>query len=173
LKYFTPELHAKTCSENNVIADAAHAEWEKALERYEKRQAKIRPQMPRNVRILSEKLRLHDALLLFLGRSEDRCHLTLQTEEHHARIVSLEYAVLVEPVIEVNTLPIELQTNGCCFLYDEVDLVSRAGQNSFTHSILFSNGLHLRLRFRDLAIRFLDPLIELPPAVPRLSAQSA
>ena len=160
MKYFTPELHVRTCSANDTIANAAHAKWENALERYERRLKEIRAAFTPGVRQLVDDLRLHDAQLLYLGRSEDRCFLALQTDQTPATIVSLEYSLIGNPVVERNTLPADLQTIGGCFLYDEVDLAARNGRNVFTHAILFTNGLHIRLKFSDVAVHVVKPLVQ-------------
>lgn len=165
MKYFTPDLHSRTCSKDDAVADAAHAEWETALERYEKRLQRIRPVLTPGVRQLAEGLRLHDARLLLLGRSNDRCYLALQTESVPAAIVSLEYFLTADPRIETDAIPVSLRTTGCLFLYDEVDVTSRNGKQTFSQCILFTNGLHLRLKFSDVSVRVVDSLLELPDAV--------
>jgi hypothetical protein len=169
MKYFTPELHARTCSANDTTANVAHAEWETALDRYERRLKKIRADLTPGVRKLIDDLRLHDAQLLYFGRSDDRCFLALQTDQAPETIVSLEYSLGANPIIERNALPTNLQTKGCFFLYDEVDLTTRNGRNAFTHSILFTDGLHIRLKFSDVIVRVVDPLVQ----VPQLSGKMA
>ena len=162
MKYFTAELHGRTCSANDAAANAAHAEWETALDRYERRLTKIRSALTPGVRTLIDKVRLHDAQLLYLGTSENRCFLALQSDQTSATIVSLEYALLASPIIERNAFPATLQTTGCCFLYDEVDLAARNGRRAFTHSILFSNGLQIRLKFSEVTVRVVEPLVQFP-----------
>jgi hypothetical protein len=174
MKYFTPELHARTCSANDKVADAAHTEWERAMQRYEKRLARIRPHLTSALRRLVDEIRLHDAQLLYLGTSEDRCCLALQTDAERPTVVSLEYVLAAKPIIESNTLAAGLRTADCLFLYDEVDCMPRNGRTIFNHSILFSNGLHLRLKFSDVAVHIVDPLVQvLPPAAKAALAQTA
>jgi hypothetical protein len=144
------------------------------MDRHEKRLVKIRPAFTAGLRTLTDGLRLHDALFLFLGRSESRCHLALQTDQDPATIVSLEYSLLAEPLIKRDVLPAKLRINGSFFLYDEIDLASRNGHNAFTHSILFADGMYLRLRFSDVSVRLVEPLIHAPAAVSnRVTSRSA
>lgn len=48
------------------------------------------------------------------------------------------------------------------WLYDEVDLIPMGDGYEFRHSILFTNGLELRLRFEDFDFATLKP-IEIAP----------
>jgi len=172
MKYFTPELHTRTSSLDDGQADAAHEEWEKAVKRYEKRLAKIRPAFTSGLKKLTGELRLHDAQLLFFGQREDRCILVFRPEQSPKTMVWLEYAMAAEPVIETDVLPQDLQTNGCFFLYDEIDLMLRNGQRIFSHTILFTNGLHVRLNFRDIKIHAADQLVKVPETTSKKAVTS-
>ena len=160
MKYFTPELHAQTCSFNVALADAAHVEWESALRCYEKRLEKIRPNFIAGVTHLVDDLRLHDAELLVLGQRGKECFLNLRPQNPPDSIVWLDYALLEDPLIEHNLLPPSLCTRNSLFLYDEVDLHMwhQAGRAGFTHNILFSDGMHVKLKFRDVVVHVLDQL---------------
>ena len=46
--------------------------------------------------------------------------------------------------------------------YDELDLAVENGQTYFTHSILFSNGWEIKLRFRDVQVALAQPVYPLP-----------
>jgi hypothetical protein len=162
MKYFTPELHLRTASTNDALADEAHAAWERALARYEKHLARIRPLFTSGLKKLTGELRLHDSELLFLGRTTDHCYMALRPEQTPSEVVWLEYALVASPSIKGDVLPQGQRTGNCLFLYDEIDLVSRSPRKTFTHSVLFSNGLHVAFRFRDVRVRVVDQLVEIP-----------
>jgi hypothetical protein len=44
------------------------------------------------------------------------------------------------------------------WLYDEVELIQGDGVTEFIHSILFTRGLELRLRFKDFDFATLKPM---------------
>jgi hypothetical protein len=161
------------------VADEAHAEWDDVLDRYQARLRKIRPLLPPSVRQLCDGLRLHDATLVFLCQREPTegapgggaCHLALRLEPPRKELVLLAYQLVDEPFIETGVLPAEVRSSEPLFLYDEIDARRREGEVSFTHSILFGNGLHLRLGFRDVTVTVEEQLLPVPEppgaAVPR------
>jgi hypothetical protein len=174
MKHFTPELHARTSSLDDAVADAANAEWGRALARYERRQKRIQPLFTPGLKKLTSELRLHDARLVFLAQAGDRCVVVLQPEQAGHCAVWLEYALVQNPVIQKDALPEKLRTSACCFLYDEVDVTARNEDKVFSQSILFTNGLHVYLRFRDVKVRLANQLVEMQTAAsPPVLSQSA
>jgi hypothetical protein len=159
MKYFTPDLHTRFCSLDPAVAGPAHAEWEQVLTKYEQRIKKIRSEMSPQVRQLGEQLRLHDADLVCLLRQNNAAILVLRLEPPATDVVLLRYEVLREPVVTADVLPPDVRSSRPQFLYDEVDVIIRKGQKLFTHAILFSNGLEVKLSFRDVQIEMAQPLI--------------
>ena len=157
MKYFTPNLHARFCSLQEEGA-AAHAEWEHVLTRYEKRIRKIRSELPSGLQKLCGELHLHDADLVCMLRHADSCILVLRLEPPSTDVVLLDYALVRDPLIETDVLPGEVRSSRPQFMYDEVDMLRRNGRKEFTHSILFSNGLHVQLRCRDLRVQIAKQL---------------
>jgi hypothetical protein len=163
MKYFPPDLYVRFCSRDDEVADQAHAAWEKAQARYEKHLKAIRPALPRGVQKMVENLRLHDAELLALWQGEKNCLLELRLDAPPSDLVFLDYKLTQDPVLEMDVLPAELRSRGTLFLYDEVDVTRPRGkENAYTHSILFGNGLSLRLTFTDVKIRVVKQLFPAP-----------
>ena len=72
MKFFTHNLLARYGSDNDSVADAAHAEWENANRKYLQRLEQFRGVLPRGARSLLHKYCLHDARLLVLAGLSQR-----------------------------------------------------------------------------------------------------
>jgi hypothetical protein len=71
LKYFTPELMGRYGSAGNPIANAADAEWEAQVERYDRHLQRIAADFTPSHRTYSE-IPLHDAVVQSMSRHGDR-----------------------------------------------------------------------------------------------------
>jgi hypothetical protein len=151
MKYFTPELMARMGSPDAVVANAAAAEWDQVLERYEQGLQKIRADMPQHLRDF-DGLLLHDADVLSIARREEQLIMVLRKDIPPRDVVILTYTLAAEPAINTAALPREESSPVMQFLYDELDVVRDGDQQIYTESILFSNGWEVRLRFRDVRV---------------------
>jgi hypothetical protein len=171
MKYFTLNLLARFRSDDDEIADRAHAEWESAIENYERHWQKIKSAFPAGVRRFEEShLCLHDAELISLARgkapSDDRLLLILQTEPPSCDLVALWFSLTGKPVIEGDPA-------GSLWAYEEFDL-DRNKKPAF--EVLFNNDARIKLRFRDFQFwtgkTLLSPLRDLSQGVPTLLAST-
>ena len=152
MKYFTPDLHTRSCSLDDKVADKAQAEWDLVLNKYEKRIEKIRGELPAGFKKLCGELHLQDANLVCLLRQGDTCMLVLRLEPPSKDIVLLTYALTRDPIIDTDVLPRDVRSSRAHFMYDEIAVVRRNGRKAFAHSILFSSGLQLELTCRDVEV---------------------
>jgi hypothetical protein len=68
MKYFTLELLNRFRSDDEEVWARAHEDWEDALKRHRRREARIKAALPEGVRrFLDEHVCLHDARLLNMG----------------------------------------------------------------------------------------------------------
>jgi hypothetical protein len=139
--------------------EAAHADWEHAVDRYERRLRRIRPKLPKSLRYLLDNLYLHDADVLSIAHNGDTFVIVLQSEVLPKDLVVVTYKLAGKPVLDFAALPREHCTTHIQWMYDEVDVVSP--KKLYSHEILFSNGWHVRLRFRAVEVivahRLLQP----------------
>jgi len=151
MKYFTPELLERVGSLDDDVADAAHADWERAVARWLRRWQKIKPAFPADVqRLVDEQVCLHDALILSIARQRDTLVVVLQRESPAQDLVLLTFTLEGEPQIDPAALPAEHGTGGVTWMYEEFDL-DRHQRCWF--EVLLSNGWAVKLCFRDF--RFL------------------
>jgi|GEM_PF-6825260 len=78
MRYFTPELLARSRSLDDDEAEAAAAEWEKKITAYNVRLKKIRRHLPLGARQLLKHVSLHDAQFLTLNRAGSELFLTFR-----------------------------------------------------------------------------------------------
>src|SRR5207248_6203575 len=78
MKYFTPELLARSRSLDDDEAEAAAAEWEKKITAYNVRLKEIRRRLPLGARQLLKHVSLHDAQFLTLNRAGNELFLTFR-----------------------------------------------------------------------------------------------
>jgi hypothetical protein len=151
MKYFTPELIEHLGSPDDATAQAAHADWEDAVTRHETQLRAIRPELPAALADLWDNYYLHDAEVLSVGRQGQTFIIVLRLNVPPHELLILHYQLLEEPLIDTTALPSTHCSSPVAWMYDEVDLVR--GENSYcTHSILFSNGWEVQLRFRDMQL---------------------
>jgi hypothetical protein len=147
VKYFTPDLITRFGSPDDRVADAADAEWERAIRRYHRRLAKIGDALPAGWRRLRDaRLPLHDARVLSMGEEGDTFLIVLEAPPAQNLLV-LTFTLDGEPVIDQAALPAEPATGPAYWLYEEFD-VDRKQRCWF--EVLLSNGWSVRLPFHDL-----------------------
>jgi hypothetical protein len=186
MNIFTPDLLARFGSEDDQLAEAAHEEVELRAEEYARALQEIEPKLPPRFRELLDQFYLHDARVisqpgfvlndlesienaLSVGMPPAWTHrgaeerwipsfwLHLQLDPPPGQILVLHYrSVVIENVVVHESLIEE-----CPYLewlHDEVDLVQSGECTEFRHSILFTRGLELRLRFKDFDFATLRPM---------------
>ena len=149
MKYFTPELYGRFNSPDPDEANRADKEWDAAQDRYEKHLKQIRRRLPEKVRVLCDKLCLHDAAYRGLANSPLAplpWQLAIIRVQQADKLYFLLYVLLVEPEIKRPVVSKIFSKEQPRWLYDEVDL-GKSG--AFCHEILISNGLVLRLVFEQ------------------------
>jgi hypothetical protein len=147
MKYFTPELVAGFQSPDEDGFVEAHEEWERAIQRYHRRLAKIKARLPKGVQQFRENhVCLHDAQLLRMARRGDSLVMVLETEPPARDLVVLTFVLNGEPEIDRSALQGYDESNPAYWLYEEWD-VARSGQCSF--EVLLSNGWSVKLAVRN------------------------
>ena len=162
MKFFTPDLLLRFGSLDDAIADAAQAEWEMANRNYLKHLEKIRPKLPKDVLPLLDEYCLHDARVIQTATLRDnlgidfslagatRIDLSLKLDTPQDKELILSYE-LMKPAAFIEHPEFAGERALTEWLYDEFSL-ARGKQPSFIHSILFTGGLELELRFHDLEL---------------------
>ncbi len=146
MKYFTRERYLALQNFDEAAMDAADADWEDAVERYDAYLQTIRPDLPESVRQLLDGFFLHDARILSMGRRGETFVISMQLDAPPNELLTITYTLAgppelkKEPFLAGDALPPE-------WLYEEIE---RAEQSAFVHSILFSNGWEARIPFRDV-----------------------
>jgi hypothetical protein len=147
MKYFTPELLNRFRSDDENVSARAHDEWEKSLQRYERREARIKTTLPEGVRrFLDEQVCLHDARLLNMGKHGDTFVMVLEKEPPSRDLVILRFTLDAEMQIADTPLKGKSGSDFMTWMYEEWD-IDRRQRCSF--AVLLSNGWIVKLRFRD------------------------
>jgi hypothetical protein len=120
--------------------------WDQAEIRYKERLKQIRGELPSVVKLLANKLCLHDAEVVNLAASESEA-LILARQQN--LLYMLAYRLTAPASIGAARCSPAFSEHAVRWLYDEVDL---AGQGAFSHEILLSNGQEIRLLFDDVRI---------------------
>jgi hypothetical protein len=186
MRFFTPDLLERFGSEDNRIASAAQDEWEERAEEYAGKLREIEAELPQRFRDLLDHFYLHDARVIsqpplmvtdlewlehalrtgmpvgwrVFGGQGSRIPsywVPLQLDTPPREVLVLQYrSVQIEDAKLHESLFDE-----CPYLewqYDEVELIETGGNREFRHSILFSRGLEVRLRFKDFDFATLKPI---------------
>jgi hypothetical protein len=163
VRYFTPELLARCRSAADDEAQAAADGWEQALAAYSARLQKLRPLLPLGARQLLRRTSLHDARCLLVSTSgsgpRKDLSLTLRlagSPPQSARGVEVRYRLCGRSTLRCGTDPLSAGSFTRRVLYDEFDLHQRRGAKTFTHSLLLTGGLELRVRFSNLQLHWLS-----------------
>ena len=191
MKFFTPDLIDRFGSEDDGIAFAAQQEFERRSEEYLRQLHEIEAKLPERFRELLEQFYLHDPRVIShsslgipepgwlgdtklvefppawkpSGQEESRSlsfWIALQLDTPPREVLALQYRSVL---IEEADLHQSLREDECPYLewqYDEVELIRAGRGKEFRHSILFTKGLELRLRFKDFDFATLKP-IEITP----------
>jgi hypothetical protein len=186
MKYFTPDLLAGYRSDDSQLAEAAQEKLEHRSEQYLRTLQQIEPRLPPRFRDLLDQFYLHDARVISqpalmvtdleslehslrvgippacsdLGAKDGRIPsfwLALQLDTPPREILVLQYRSVHIENAEIH----ESLFEECPYLdwqYDEVELVGAGESPDFLHSILFTRGLELRLRFKDFDFATLKPM---------------
>jgi hypothetical protein len=187
MMFFTPDLINRFGSEDDHVALAAQQEFEGRSEEYLHQLHEIEEKLPQRFRELLEQFYLHDSRVIshsslgisepgWLGgtklaefapgwtpawQEESRSPsfwIALELDTPPRKILVLQYR---SAVVEEVDLHQSLREEACPdleWLYDEVDLIHTGRGDEFRHSILFTKGLELRLRFKDFDFATLKPI---------------
>jgi hypothetical protein len=191
MKFFTPDLLNRFGSADDNIASGAQEELEARSEDYFRQLRQIDEKLTPRLRELLHQFYLHDSQVVshsFFGISAPpECGYAKLSELTHEATRSMEEAWLPSfwihlqldtppretlvlqyrsVLIEQAELHQSLEDEECPhleWLYDEVELIPTGQGNDFRHSIIFTKGLELRLRFKDFDFATLKPT-EIAPA---------
>jgi hypothetical protein len=165
MKYFTPERYLAFGDFDNTAMDAADADWENAIDRYEAYLQTIRPDMPEPVRQLEDGFCFHDARVLSMGRRDETFLISLQLDTPPNELVTITYTLAGAPVISKEPFADGKDTPFPWWLYEEIEQVGTGDGKHFVYSILFSNGWEITLAFRDVQVSLAEPVYPLPGTV--------
>lgn len=152
MKYFTPELYESLQDfRDDKVMDTADARWQEAAERYGL--ARLRPKLPDGLRHLLETYYLHDADVLSMGQRRQSFVIVLRLDVPPRELLVLQYRLIQEPTINRDVFKQEhaAEAGPVQWMYDEVDRIARPPE-TFTHSILLSNGWEIQLCVRDVKV---------------------
>lgn len=174
MRYFTPELIVRVASEDDDVGIPAYDEWEAALAKYRRRIEKILGALPAEAhRFREERVCLHDARLVRMGRHGDRFLMVLDAEPPATTTVNLEFTLVGDPVIDPKALPYGGSGDFAMWMYEEFD-IDRRGNCWF--EVLLTNGWSVKVQFSDFRFAVYERLFPVtpkpaeqsqPPAVPR------
>jgi hypothetical protein len=185
MKYYTPDLLVRFGSADEQAALAAQEELEERAEKYTKHLKAIQAKLPARFREMEQRFYLHDARLIspgfpFPAHGPWRLHWLdwfemYRLEGTPGRLPSLIFALQLDTpprevlVLHYRSVVLEELSQHRPFqeeplpflewLHDEIDVVTEKGVHYPLHSILFSNGLELRLQFDDFDYATLKPLM--------------
>jgi hypothetical protein len=173
MRFFTPDLYLRFNSPDDAVADSANAEWDQAIERYERHLATFKDQLPSQVRKLTE-LSLHDSEVLARGEEFQPSDSLILPKDHFSQVIPAWTALAIVTVKDGRRIRsliyclwdhIRSQSNEGNWpfskerehwLYDEVEVVSRKRvsvlQGAFLHRILLSTGIVLEIPFTSVII---------------------
>jgi hypothetical protein len=186
MKFFTPDLLARFGSEDDRLAHAAQGELERRADEYLRSFREIESILPARFRELLDRYYLHDARVITraasIGTELDRIEQSLrmgmpldcgasQGQDHLVPSFWIPLQLDTPPketlLLQYRDVQIEkAELHECLFedcpqlewQYDEVDVARGGVVPEFRHSILFTRGLELRLRFRDFDFATLKPM---------------
>jgi hypothetical protein len=186
MRFFTPELLARFGSDDPQIAQAAQEELERRSEEYLDLLRSLQPRLPDRFRDLLDRFYLHDARVLdestfieaishqfgrtlwgglrservsSLGRESPLqsfwLHLQLDTPPRETLVLQYRSARIEK--VEVHE-SLHEESPDLEWQYDEVEVIQADTMFEFRHSILFTMGLELRLRFQGFDFATLKPM---------------
>jgi hypothetical protein len=178
MKFFTQDLLDRFGSKDDDVAFEANRELEERSEGYFRHLHVIAEKLPQRLRELLERFYLHDSRVIshssfgisepgeqgFAKRSEqshgalaiprDESRLpefliVLQLDALPAEVLLLRYRSAVIEEARLHQTLREVNVPYLEWLHDEVELIGTDRDSEFRHSILFTTGFELRLRFND------------------------
>ena len=182
MKFFTPDLLERFGSEDERVALAAQEELEQRSEQYAQHLRAIEGKLPPRFRELQQQFYLHDARVvspLFpwpvdvpwplhpemlwpagqaLPEPWPSFWLALQLDTPPREFLVLHYRFVRVEETRRRRAP---RGDTCPYLewqHDEVEIAPGQDGHELWHSILFTNGFELGLRFRDFDFATLKPL---------------
>ena len=164
MKHFTRELKERYGSSDDAIAIAADAEWEAALERYQRYLSSIEAELPAHIRDFNNLL-LHDAIVWSIARHANNLTMVLRKDIPPRDVVVLTYELTDDPVIDKDALPPEHRSGVMDFQYDEFELLRQHERTTYQQSIVFGNGWEMTLRFADVRVTLAEPIYPLAGTV--------
>ena len=168
MRIFTADLLERYRSADPGVAQAAEAEWEEALARYEQHAQALEAGLPPQLREFAGLL-LHDAVLQSMGREGGRLIMVLRKDIPPRDLVILSYQLEDEPVL----VPFVGQPREwrlpARFDFDELERREAGPRPLYGQSIVFDNGWELRLGFRDVQVTQAAPWSPVNGLLPQTS----
>jgi hypothetical protein len=170
MNFFTPPRYValQDCS-SDAAMDAADAEWQEAVRRYDAHLEALWPDLPPSVRQLVEGFYLHDAAVLSMGRQGDSFVVELQLDVPPHELLTISFDLAGEPWIDRDALPAKHCSPSPRWLYEELERAPEGGQPGYLLSFLLSNGWEVRVPFRSVHLRPLQPVYPAPRTRPALA----
>jgi hypothetical protein len=157
MKYFTPELLAHCRSLDDDAAEAAAEEWERRIATYQARLQEIRQDLPLGAKQLLKHVSLHDAQLLTITRTGKDLFLTFRLPGRAGQPaggLELRYSLSGPSRLVRHGSPAPPdQPSTRWVLYEELARAPAGRRPAFTHALLLTGGLELRIRFDNLRLR--------------------
>jgi hypothetical protein len=144
MKYFTPELLARFRSPDDHVSDKAHDDWDRAIDRYQRRLKKISRRLPTSVKRFRRQLCLHDAHIITLAQRGKQFFIVAELEPPSRTIVFLTVELIAKP--KINHAP-SLEPHALDYvtwMYEEFGLGRKKG---CTLEIMLSDGSLMKLQF--------------------------
>ncbi len=162
-KYFTPDSIVRGQSADPKVLNEVERLWDEAGARYAAYLDAIRSDFPPGVRQMEDSYYLHDAVVRGMGQRHHSLVIVLQLDTPPNPLVTFTYDLIAEPVIDKAALPTGLFAASPIveWQYDEIERLP-GDPATWSHSILFSNGWEVRLRFRDVAVQGVQALLPVP-----------
>jgi hypothetical protein len=161
VKYFTRDLIERYGSWDDATANAASEEWEEILERYEREQRALEPELPEHIRDFTSLL-LQDAIVWSIARQGDKLIIILRKDIPPQDVIIITYTLIEEPIINRDALSLEYRSEVMEFRCDEFELIRDGDRPAYAQSILFGNGWEMSLRFSDVQVSLAEPVYPLP-----------
>jgi hypothetical protein len=161
MKFFTPQLMERFGSSDPDIAGQADTQWQEAGDRYDAYLTQIAPDLPEGVRHIQDNYVLHDAVVFGMGQQETHFIIILRLDAPPQDFLILTYDLISEPDIQREVLPSKHRCSARVeWMYDEVEPDAKK-PSACAQSILFSNGWEVRLRYRDVHVQVMQPILPL------------
>ena len=147
MKYFTPELYLRGNSTDEKIVEGIEEDWERAIQRYRRRLARIQRAFPKEWQVFREQhVCLHDAQVLSITRQADILVFVMQQEAPSHAIVILSFTLNGDVEIDPLALPGRQDRQSVTWMYEEYNL-DRQGRCMV--EVMLSNGWIVKVHFRE------------------------